>query len=1077
MAAGSFTHGQTCFPIINASGSINACLPGSFVTLAVNDPGIATYLWSNGATAASINVTATGTYTVTATYSSGCIEKNDYTVSFAPNYKPDVSGVFHRCVLGTYSYTITNPIAGLTYNWYDAGGNLIAANTTTANITLNSNTNYFDIQYNYGFCNLSKRYYIQYCCDQPNMGVHVNTYNDISLSSLGTAALIPSNDVHVFNGVTIVDVNFDFNNCPNIFFGPAASIVVTANNRLQIKNSTLKGCQTMWKGIKVQADGYLRFVDGAILEDAEIGIDVAPQGELEMAATPPVEIENVMQNNYIDVQLSGQIQVTQGILSTRFDFTGFKPPYAGQTLIPATSPFAAFVINNHYPSYLNLGRLTNSYPLTIRNHASGIIANHANVSIVNTTFQNISQVGAYGSFPATPSGFAIYARASNNRNIIYSGQGNNAADPLSFDNCRGAVSIQSTSATIENAKMNVIRMGVFNRLSQAPSSIKIYNNTIDVIGFRNLAGIASIFSGTSKFDVIANTIHVQASSFLQRSSCIRLDDNPSADNSLMHVTGNVCRILNQTTYGILMQNIARLSLNDNFVFCNQGTFTGSQYHYAFSADNCAEVTFYNNTVNSANSVFQPNGMGFYNYISPRWIYNCNKAYQLHTGFRFDEDCSSPQNFMGNEIEANNYGLYINFPSGAIGIQTHRGNIWSLNNSLFASPHGAAGVYNGANPPQSEFTVHTLTAPANVYNPVLKSTNLINFQSGTPAQCILISPTPPADEIALAEQAVAQADSSTENENGTLGHYVLNRNTYQYIDQNPALLASQPVQQYFDSVALTDLGKLESVNFIYKINVSTLAALTHSRAFNDSVLLNLSLQYQTNLGLLAGNNLTATDSAILVGANATIQAQIIAIGVMNDSISNTAKVYHVTQAHAAAALNQGIVTNGLYTANQKTINALYAQYAAKGNNAYTIADSITILSIAQQCITYGGPAVLAARSLFLLINSNAAFDNTPCNTGSRWSMSDKEPVTEKTSATLFCYPNPATDFITLYLPPTIMQYALALYDMLGNKLKYITGNKHTVLTIPVADLPQGIYQIKLVSLSDGVILHQKIEVVK
>ena len=57
-------------PVISASGSTNLC-PGNNVTLSTTQT-YSTYLWSNGASTPTINVTAAGNYTVTVTNAGGC---------------------------------------------------------------------------------------------------------------------------------------------------------------------------------------------------------------------------------------------------------------------------------------------------------------------------------------------------------------------------------------------------------------------------------------------------------------------------------------------------------------------------------------------------------------------------------------------------------------------------------------------------------------------------------------------------------------------------------------------------------------------------------------------------------------------------------------------------------------------------------------------------------------------------------------------------------------------------------------------------------------------------------------------
>jgi enoyl-CoA hydratase/carnithine racemase len=102
-------------PFITPSGPTEFCAGGS-VTLTTGS-GYASYLWSNGATTQSINVTASGSYSVTTTDSSGCsgtTAATTVTVDPAPSAVVTVGGATTFCAGGSVNLFAPN---GLSYTW------------------------------------------------------------------------------------------------------------------------------------------------------------------------------------------------------------------------------------------------------------------------------------------------------------------------------------------------------------------------------------------------------------------------------------------------------------------------------------------------------------------------------------------------------------------------------------------------------------------------------------------------------------------------------------------------------------------------------------------------------------------------------------------------------------------------------------------------------------------------------------------------------------------------------------------------------------------------------------------------
>lgn len=122
----------------NVQGTICAGTP---VTLTANSGTGFSYLWSNGATTQSINVTSAGTYTVSVSNSCGVATSPPYTVSLVGT-TPVTTGN-SRC--GSGSGTLSASAPGATVNWYansSGGSSLFSGNVYTTPV-VGSTTSYY----------------------------------------------------------------------------------------------------------------------------------------------------------------------------------------------------------------------------------------------------------------------------------------------------------------------------------------------------------------------------------------------------------------------------------------------------------------------------------------------------------------------------------------------------------------------------------------------------------------------------------------------------------------------------------------------------------------------------------------------------------------------------------------------------------------------------------------------------------------------------------------------------------------------------------------------------------------------
>jgi hypothetical protein len=318
------------------------------------------------------------------------------------------------------------------------------------------------------------------------------------------------------------------------------------------------------------------------------------------------------------------------------------------------------------------------------------------------------------------------------------------------------------------------------------------------------------------------------------------------------------------------------------------------------------------------------------------------------------------------------------------------------------------------------------------------------------------------------------------ESGEMGDYVLNRNLYNAIYEKSNLIANSAIiENYYDSLSLKAIGQLQQVANSYSDNINELLALTTAWQTNDSVMRSNVNQIQYNAHLLNNGSLTTNDSNTLANSNEALKQQIQALAESNENLANSAKWYHQNNANTALNKNAIITTNDNYEANQKTVHQIYARTIATGNADFTPTEITVLYNIAQQCLSYGGPAVLEAQALYKLIDPTLIFENVPCYMGgNRWGFDDEKVVE---NVDILVYPNPVNEQINIYLQANILNghYDITITSIFGKKVYSIKDAdcKAGLISIATPNLSNGLYFLSILSADKSLNQTVKIEVIK
>lgn len=131
--------------VITASGATTFC-SGNSVTLTASSG--TDYLWSNSATTSAINVTTSGTYTVTISNLSGLCSSTSNGVTVTVNPNPTITtitGSTTICSSASTSLTAVGSTGTLDIDWYDAavGGTMLSSTASYTTPTLTATTSYY----------------------------------------------------------------------------------------------------------------------------------------------------------------------------------------------------------------------------------------------------------------------------------------------------------------------------------------------------------------------------------------------------------------------------------------------------------------------------------------------------------------------------------------------------------------------------------------------------------------------------------------------------------------------------------------------------------------------------------------------------------------------------------------------------------------------------------------------------------------------------------------------------------------------------------------------------------------------
>ncbi len=401
-----------------------------------------------------------------------------------------------------------------------------------------------------------------------------------------------------------------------------------------------------------------------------------------------------------------------------------------------------------------------------------------------------------------------------------------------------------------------------------------------------------------------------------------------------------------------------------------------------------------------------------------------------------------------------FGLQIGYPNDTtseIGVQKNKGNRW-------VSYRDTVGAVNYNNSIGGLFAslFRTSGNPSSVYYPAIPiwDNGWFFFSPGTEEWCgntCNIHEIIDTTRDQSLEMSIALGTFESTEENTVVAEQYL----FDLLTSDSLMLQSETVyEDFYDEHQSGTVGQINEVNSTLK------SALQPDSIYYNSI-------FETDSiwnGYLA--DMQELDSLALANPQNDYSAQIETLSQQIIDVVNELKDLSIEQHETAldfiedaSILNNNISPDQLPQTNEKFINQINFQFITFGNDALVNYYN-EILGVAEQCPTYGGPAVYRARTLLALLNDSLSFEDA-C---SQYSSSRNQLANQHNKLTpkISIVPNPANNKINIILAEAFKGICqIEISNSLGESvlLEQKNCNDKSVI-VSVSDLKPGVYSVKV-----------------
>ncbi len=842
----------------------------------------------------------------------------------------------------------------------------------------------------------------------------------------------------------------------NVTMAPGAGITVGSGSTFKIERSNFASCDTLWRGIQMESVSA-----SSTLEMISVYISDA-----EYAVWPDLRSIVNISTSHFDKNFIGLFyNAFNGFVLGPFHSNKFTasanllPPYSGQMTQPGSKPFAGIDTRNQL--LLNIGVIGGFRTNLFQNQSNGILTDGANLTVVNTRFENILETNEY----AATTGFGISCRAGNNRQLDQDGVlSNNMAGLPTFKNCTQAILVQKMRTNVFNNVMEDVVHGIrVEGVSGQDIALELNDINCRETGIELIENDAA-----SRVWVSQNTIEVGESvSGAIFGAGIFVSENGVAQADAQILNNTIG--LHHVNGGISVVKTNGYTVDFNIVNLHSPTLN----LFGLNANGGDTNTFSCNDVTGSGS-----GIGLSTLSSANTTWSCNDIENTFTGAAFYGACMGTGLITTDFTPPFNTGLYYT-PSLMMDLQIHHGNRWNTG----AYTQGAA-RWDGVMFQQlfpARYEVHTQIAPFYPLSfnlPIgINASDWFIPSNGSPETC--------SEETDCIPSGFTGGDGETRKKVAS-GEYTnplydgavtwqSQRQVFAILDANSALQNDYPeVGQFYQDNQQSVIGKLhgmeKSIGQLYHLLPETRTAM---RLLSEDISKRMADLLEIDINLSGAEGIAYQE--LMLQREAKLE-EATALGQELDNLAAQVLAAQTIQANALIVENANITTNAVYQANEKTVNDIYLSTLAKGDLTFTPTQTAVLKAIAEQCPLSGGIGVYKARSLYALTERTYYDDEQLCAVGMQLQQPISQPSPAKPDNVFKVYPNPNKGAFTLeYTVGTVAQ--VVLHDLTGHLIyEKVLAQDDSRQEFSPGQFQPGIYFLKI--MAEGRIVHaEKIIIIR
>jgi hypothetical protein len=824
-------------------------------------------------------------------------------------------------------------------------------------------------------------------------------------------------------------------------------LVMNVNEADTDGDTGIHACGTQWQGITIEGGGELRFY-GSQIEDAIRAIRAQPNATLDVS-------KNVFNNNNVGIQL-GESTLDLSLHQIDLGING---------IINNTFENGNVGISAIQTRWVVLGSLTGEGINTYRNLGRGVFAQHGNVGVYNSTFQDIALSGIQH---FTGNGF-LFAF-------------NNFFDDMDF----GIRSLNASILAENNFMTNISNTGI--QLEAGLFEYRVAecsNNTITA----DIAGIDLVFQAiSSRIRLDENEIILTPTQQVANRSGIRIlgegENATSWDESL--VRKNTITI-NSTGTGIELMDLGNIDFHYNTITFQAPLAAMNAVNRGISLENADNNYLYENTVGlGAGSADFINLTAFHLAACPNTLMCCNNSDGGNIGFLFSENCENTQ-FRNSNIGNHVIGLEVNVAT-TMSTQTHAGNMWEGNYT--------AGARNWGNVDEVLGSIFQLESP-NLDRPTLWPEVVLtpNAADGTWFQpwpgnasfCetdVLCLPAPPQTNGNIKDEDLRFVQGShLSSPYGTFLNWEGGKYLYGKLEGNTNLVAfSSEMQQFYNNTQQSPLAQYYALSQALKSLTSENSQVTLG---GNLVEVRTLLNEMTELELRYNSTAIAEEREQISAAYDLVNQEVTTLMVSSHQLQLEQTEVRIGVMPQLIAQNNGLSVEHDYAQFEKQVNGIQLARLQTTVNVLETGALSTLETIAYLCPLDGGNAVYRARAMLKsqgnydftgvdcsLSNSASEHNNIQQNdqTGNRLSET-KFGLGNETTLQWSAFPNPTQGDLSLLGGDVNLVEKISLMDINGKRVTEWSGELQHGLKLP-AGLVDGVYLLRIQEI-DGILQTIKI----